>query len=406
MRFSSCAFVLAFILLIGGCASNTLKEKMESPYVNLDSLEIGNILHLSTGKLVSEKELMEYLSRYPVVYFGETHDSVQDHDIQLAILEYFNKKYPGEVAIGMEMFRRPAQAGLDSYISGETDEREFAKLFHKNWGGLYPYYREITDYARLNGIPLVALNASKELRNEIREKGIDGLDAEMKNDLPEMDLDDPYHKAQMKAFFGKHVKGPKQLETFYRMQVLWDETMAQSAADYLKSPAGDGKRLLIFAGGAHVTYGFGIPRRLFRRLPVPYVIVSTHTVEIAEEKKKNLMNIDMPEIPFLPGDFLWGVRYEGLEGTTVKLGVTIGKAEGKGVSILGVVPGSPAEKGGILKGDVIVSMDGRELDEPFDLTYQVGRYKPGDSGKVEVIRDGKRLSLKVTYALPTSTHTR
>ncbi|MEE8483387.1 MAG: ChaN family lipoprotein, partial [Nitrospinota bacterium] len=100
MRFASGAFVLAFIFLLAGCVTDTLKEKMKSPYVNLDSLEIGKVLHLSTGKLVSEKELMEYLSRYPVVYFGETHDSVQDHDAQLAILEYFNKRYPGEVALG------------------------------------------------------------------------------------------------------------------------------------------------------------------------------------------------------------------------------------------------------------------------------------------------------------------
>ncbi|MEE8484386.1 MAG: ChaN family lipoprotein, partial [Nitrospinota bacterium] len=356
------------------------------------------------------KELMEYLSRYPVVYFGETHDSVQDHDAQLAILEYFNKRYPGEVALGLEMFRRPAQAGLDSYIRGEMDEREFVKLFYKNWGGLYPYYREITDYARRNGIPLVALNASKELRKEIRQKGIDGLDAEMKNDLPEMNMDDPYHRALMKAHFGKHVKGPKQLETFYRMQVLWDETMAQSAADYLNSPAGGGKRLLIFAGDAHVRYGLGIPRRLFRRLPIPYAIVSAYTVEIAEEKKKNIMHIDVPAIPLLAGDFLWGVRYEGLEGETVRLGVTIGKvpgdkAEGKGVSVLGIVPGSSAEKAGILKGDLLVSMDGQELHEPLDLTYQVGLHKPGDSGNVELIRDGKRLSLEVTYYPPKSTPT-
>jgi uncharacterized iron-regulated protein len=115
------------------------------------------------------------------------------------------------------------------------------------------------------------------------------------------------------AIFDAHRMGPKDTEAFYRVQVLWDETMAQTAADYLSSPEGEGKRLVIFAGGHHVRHGYGIPRRLFRRIPVPYVIVLPFAVEIPENKQDRMMDVEAPALPMPPGDFVWAVGYTDLE---------------------------------------------------------------------------------------------
>ncbi|MGK0240945.1 MAG: hypothetical protein ACI92G_004436, partial [Candidatus Pelagisphaera sp.] len=42
---------------------------------------------------------------------------------------------------------------------------------------------------------------------------------------------------------------------------------------------------VVIAGGQHVQHGYGIPRRLFRILPVSYCIVGAEEVVVPEEKK-------------------------------------------------------------------------------------------------------------------------
>ena len=128
-----------------------------------------------------------------------------------------------------------------------------------------------------------------------------------------MDLNDPYHRAATEAIFAAHHMGPQDTEAFYRVQVLWDEAMAQTAAEYLESPEGQGKQLVVLAGGHHVRYGYGIPRRLFRRVPLPFVIVLPFAVEIPENKQDRMMDVEAPALPMPPGDFLWAVGYTDLE---------------------------------------------------------------------------------------------
>jgi hypothetical protein len=232
----------------------------------------------------------------------------------------------------------------------------------------------------------------------VREKGLDGLEPAMATRLPEMDLDDPYHRALIAGVYGGHVKVSNQ-ETFYRIQVLWDETMAQTAAAYLTSPEGQDMRLVVFAGDGHVRYGLGIPRRLFRRVPLSYAIVIPYAVELPEKKRVALMEVDLPELPLRPADVYWAVGYEDLEAQRVRLGVHLEPADEGGTRVLKVIPGSPAAKAGIEVGDVIVAVDGMTIGETFDLTYQVGLHQPGDTGEVEVVRNGQRLTLAVTYEM-------
>ncbi|MDF1554000.1 MAG: PDZ domain-containing protein, partial [Deferrisomatales bacterium] len=156
-------------------------------------------------------------------------------------------------------------------------------------------------------------------------------------------------------------------------------------------------RLVIFAGGNHVRYGYGIPRRLFRRVPAPYVVVDPLTVDFPEEKKDKLMDVELPTLPMRAADIYWAVGYEDLDDQQVMLGVQIEDAEGGGVRVKGVIPESPAAGAGVLENDVIVGVDGEPVKEMFDLTYQVGLHKPGDVGPVEVLRGGEKVTLEVTY---------
>ena len=68
----------------------------------------------------------------------------------------------------------------------------------------------------------------------------------------------------------------------------------------------------------------------------------------------------------------------------------------KGVKLNGVREGSPAEKGGLKKDDVIVGFGGKPVGTIYDYTDSLARYKPGDKVEVVVKRDGKEVKLDVT----------
>ena len=66
----------------------------------------------------AQKAILRQLQTANVVYLGETHNSRSDRQHQLAILQALFNDRP-RLAIGMEMFQRPAQPILDRYLAGK-----------------------------------------------------------------------------------------------------------------------------------------------------------------------------------------------------------------------------------------------------------------------------------------------
>lgn len=73
-----------------------------------------------------------------------------------------------------------------------------------------------------------------------------------------------------------------------------------------------------------------------------------------------------------------------------------GDPEAKDAKIVGVSPGSPAEKAGIKGGDSIVEFAGKKVDSFPTLGAAVRDNKVGDKVDVVVMRDGKRVKLRLT----------
>jgi len=273
------------------------------------------------------------------------------------------------------------------------------------WSDDFQYYRSILHYVQEHKIPLVALRTSDEWIEQIKkaesadELPVESLKVERKENkerLPQMDFEDPYHRAHVKAIFSRHPGSSQRFDDFYKIQVLWDESMAKSIVEYLESEQGQDKQMLIFAGSQHIEYGFGIPRRAFRRLPLPYAIVLPMTVHISPEKKHKLMKVTLPEIPLQLGDFAWIVSYEDLDEGKVYLGIMVRDTD-DGVKVFGTLKGSTAEKAGLQKNDIITALDGEPIETNFDLTYLIGLKKPGDKGVIEVLRDNEPLHFEVTF---------
>jgi serine protease Do len=68
------------------------------------------------------------------------------------------------------------------------------------------------------------------------------------------------------------------------------------------------------------------------------------------------------------------------------------KEDQKGVLVSKVFEGSPAEKGGIKQGDVIINFDGKPVHSSHELALVVSQTKIGKKVDVEIVRDGKTIT--------------
>ncbi len=69
---------------------------------------------------------------------------------------------------------------------------------------------------------------------------------------------------------------------------------------------------------------------------------------------------------------------------------------GKGLRLDGTSPGGPAEKAGLLRGDVIYAIDDVDVEGMGEFMYVLNSHKPGDVVTVRFERDGKRESVPLT----------
>ncbi|BCR03916.1 hypothetical protein DESUT3_09850 [Desulfuromonas versatilis] len=394
-------------LILAACSpAAKLARNPEMPYPPEQPPVVGKIIHLPTGKPVAEAQMLAIVSDSRIVYVGETHDNPASHRQELAVLTALAERYPGQVAMGMEMFTPSQQPVLDRWVAGELDEKAFLKQsrWYDTWRMDYELYRPLLEFARRHKIPVVGLNAEKTLVKAVGQFDFSELPEQIRSQLPEMDFNDPYQRQLVEAIYGGHAHGNSQLDGFLRVQTLWDETMAHNVAAYLGAPGREKTRMLVVAGGNHVRFGFGIPRRVFRRLPSSYSLVGSREIVIPEDKQDRLMDVEIPEFPMLPYDFLQFTEYEDLDKQEVRLGVMLGGEE-DGVRVQGVLPGSAAEAAGLTAGDRLLSLDGAALEENFDLVYAVKQKRPGDRALLEVAREGEKLTLEVLFtATPAHGH--
>ncbi len=87
-----------------------------------------------------------------------------------------------------------------------------------------------------------------------------------------------------------------------------------------------------------------------------------------------------------------GVYIRGVDAATAR---GVGLETPRGVLIYSVQPGRAAEKAGLKTGDVILSVNGTEVNQPNELQAAIGTKRPGDRVRIVFWRDGGRSQLDV-----------
>ncbi|MEK6738707.1 MAG: PDZ domain-containing protein, partial [Planctomycetota bacterium] len=115
-----------------------------------------------------------------------------------------------------------------------------------------------------------------------------------------------------------------------------------------------------------------------------------------QEGKPTLTNQDLflAEVPLEPADFIWVIS-PVIEQKRIYLGVQLPKTGDNKLAIQTITPGSPAEKAGILPGDVILSIDGKNLKSVMELVHYLQTKRFGETCNVAVDRGGAPFSYSV-----------
>jgi serine protease Do len=71
----------------------------------------------------------------------------------------------------------------------------------------------------------------------------------------------------------------------------------------------------------------------------------------------------------------------------------------KGAVVADVTPGGPAQKAGVMSGDVVVGVNGRPINSYTEMTREVAKVSAGDVARLDVFRDGKERQIDVHTAL-------
>ena len=98
-----------------------------------------------------------------------------------------------------------------------------------------------------------------------------------------------------------------------------------------------------------------------------------------------------------------GQVHRGMIGVTIQpvtsdIASSLGLSQASGALVNSVQPGSPADKAGIHRGDVITSVNGAAVKDSNSLRNNVAQMAPGSTAKMTVVRDGKEQMFDVTLA--------
>ena len=84
-----------------------------------------------------------------------------------------------------------------------------------------------------------------------------------------------------------------------------------------------------------------------------------------------------------------------IQNFTADMAEAQGLAGQKGAIVSDTVPGGPSAKGGLMPGDIVVSVNGVAIKTSTELTREVAKAQPGDPIRLDVIREGKHRMVEI-----------
>ncbi len=96
------------------------------------------------------------------------------------------------------------------------------------------------------------------------------------------------------------------------------------------------------------------------------------------------------------GKVIRGWMGVSIQNLTEELAKSLGIKETEGALVSGIEKGSPADKAGLKRGDLVVQLDGKKVVDSTGLRNMVSAIAPGTKVNIKVVREGKEQTIAMT----------
>jgi uncharacterized iron-regulated protein len=369
-------------------------------------------IDLKTGRSIDKGELIgDLVAKTAVVLLGESHTDVDHHHWQLHTLAALHGR-EGNIVIGFEAFPRRLQSVLNDWVEGKLTDQAFLKA--SEWGQVWGYdaafYMPLFQFARLNRIPMIALNVERSLVARVGREGWEAVPPSEREGLLDPAPASPaYQRALARVYLMKRtmpreaaerlsssrepnmpeseeaalaeVMKEPEFKRFVEAQLTWDRAMAEALASANRKFFN--ATIVGVLGSGHVEDGHGVPHQL-KDLGVTAL---TTLIPVSVDTACKYVGTSYADAVFtLPRS------EETLAPARPRLGVLLMQGDGA-PRINRVVSGSVAEAAGLEAGDHVVRAAGLEMRNSDDLLEIVSRQAPGTWLPLGVRRDGQEIDL-------------
>ena len=369
----------------------------------------GNWIDVKTGQSLDRGDLFrDIAAKSAVVLLGESHTDVDDHRWQLQTLAALHGR-GGNIVIGFEAFPRRLQAVLDDWVEGKLTEEAFLKAseWRHVWGYDAALYMPLFEFARLNRIPMVALNVERKLVSQVGRQGWEAVPAAEREGLSDPAPASPAYQRELarvyvikkslppgadplsvsqgpsppepdEAALAEALKQPE-FQHFVEAQQTWDRAMAEALANARRKFAD--ATVVGILGRGHVEGGHGVPHQL-------------KALGIAELKSFIPESSDTAckLVGTAVADAVFTLPHEDdtPPPDRPRLGVMLTDGDGA-PRITRVVTDSVAETAGLKAGDHVLRAAGLAIRTPDELVEVIARQAPGTWLPLSIRRDGQEI---------------
>jgi uncharacterized iron-regulated protein len=389
-----------------GAATISLSASAETPAACATR---GNWIDVKTGQSLDRGELFrDIVAKSAVMLLGESHTDVDDHRWQLQTLAALHGR-GGNIVIGFEAFPRRLQAVLDDWVEGKLTEEGFLKTseWRKVWGYDAALYMPLFQFARLNRVPMIALNVERKLVSQVGRQGWEAVPVAEREGLSDPAPASPAYQRELarvylikkslppgadplsvsqgpsppepdEAALAQAAKEPE-FQRFVEAQLTWDRAMAEALAGARRKFAD--ATVVGILGSGHVEGGHGVPRQL-------------KDLGIAELKSFIPESTDtackLVGTAFADAVFTLPHEDDTPPPDRPRLGVMLTDGDGA-PRISRVVADSVAETAGLKAGDHVVRAAGLAIRTPDELVEVIARQAPGTWLPLSIRRDGQEI---------------
>jgi uncharacterized iron-regulated protein len=353
-----------------------------------------------TLRITNTPGVLPDLASSDVILLGEQHDKADDHRWQLQTLAALHALRP-DMVIGFETFPRRVQPVLERWVAGELTAAQFLEQvdWEHVWGMPAVLYLPLFEFARLNRIPIVALNVDRKLVRGVSAKGWHAVPEAEREGVSRPAAPSP---AYLDTLFETHreharMRGADQATTsrsdsafrnFVDSQTTWDRAMAEALARSAAPATGAAARPLVVGiiGSGHLRHGHGVPHQL-RDLGVTRIAT---LLPVAAD-------VDCGDIRPGLADAVFAVPAQiAAKPEPPRLGVSLNENE-RGVHVVEVTPGGLAATSGLRTGDVIVELAGAPVTKVSAVISAVRAQPPGTWLPLRVRRGKDLMELVVRF---------